>query len=116
MKRRAIQTSQYSTAILESSQVTPSHLEDSIPKSNKHDEIVEGEGEVLLLESVAHSRERGRGAQDLDSKGSSAFSEWPTALRGRWGSIYIPHLKRAIGESFHRISPVELSGSPSGPY
>jgi hypothetical protein len=58
MKRRAIQTSQYSTAILESSQVTPSHLEDSIPKSNKHDEIVEGEGEVLLLESVAHSRER----------------------------------------------------------
>jgi hypothetical protein len=25
--------------------------------SNKHNEVVEGEGEVLLLESVAHSRE-----------------------------------------------------------
>jgi hypothetical protein len=29
----------------------PSHLGDSIPKSNKHNEVSEGEGEVLLLES-----------------------------------------------------------------
>jgi hypothetical protein len=28
----------------------PSHLGDSIPKSNKCNEVVEGEGEVLLLE------------------------------------------------------------------
>jgi hypothetical protein len=27
------------------------------PKSNEHHEVVEGEGEVLLLESMAHSRE-----------------------------------------------------------
>jgi hypothetical protein len=26
-------------------------------KSNKHNEVVEGEGEVLLLESMTHSRE-----------------------------------------------------------
>jgi hypothetical protein len=26
-------------------------------KSNKHNEVIEGEGEVLLLESMAHSRE-----------------------------------------------------------
>jgi hypothetical protein len=28
----------------------PSHLGDSIPKSNKCNEVIEGEGEVLLLE------------------------------------------------------------------
>jgi hypothetical protein len=51
-KRRAIQTFWDSTTILGSSWVTPSHL-----GNNKHNEVVEGEGEVLLLESVAHSRE-----------------------------------------------------------
>jgi hypothetical protein len=54
-KRRAIQTSQDSITILGSSQATPSHLEDWIARSNKHNEVIEGEGEVLLLESVAHS-------------------------------------------------------------
>jgi hypothetical protein len=29
----------------------PSHLGDSIPKSNKCNEVIEGEGEVLLLKS-----------------------------------------------------------------
>jgi hypothetical protein len=29
----------------------PSRLGDSIPKSNKHNEVIEGEGAVLLLES-----------------------------------------------------------------
>jgi hypothetical protein len=28
----------------------PSYLGDSIPKSNKHNEVVEGEGEMFLLE------------------------------------------------------------------
>jgi hypothetical protein len=28
----------------------PSHLGDSIPKSNKHNKFIKGEGEVLLLE------------------------------------------------------------------
>jgi hypothetical protein len=44
---------------------------------------------------------------------SFLFPEWPMALGGRWGSIYSPHLKRAIGGSFHRTSLVELSGSRS---
>jgi hypothetical protein len=56
-KRRVIQTFWDSTTILGSSWVTPSHLGDWTPMSNKHNEVVEGEGEVLLLESVAHSRE-----------------------------------------------------------
>jgi hypothetical protein len=87
---------------------------------------------VLLLELTTHSRElesslknknqsldlreKGRGAQDLDLKGSSAFSEWPTALGGRWGLFIAPHLKRVVGGSFHRTSPVELFGSRSGPH
>jgi hypothetical protein len=57
LKRRKIQTSRDSTTILGSSRTTPSHLGDLIPKSNKHNEVVEGVGEVLLLEMVAHSRE-----------------------------------------------------------
>jgi hypothetical protein len=28
-----------------------------MPKSNEHHEVVEGEGEVLLLKSMAHSKE-----------------------------------------------------------
>jgi hypothetical protein len=99
--------------------VTPNHQGDGIPKSNEHNEVIEGEGEVILLESVAHSRklesslknnnqglglrERKRGAQDLDLKGGFAFSEWPTALGGRWGSIYNPHLKRVNGRVFTRL-------------
>jgi hypothetical protein len=49
------------------------------------------------------------------------FSEWPTALGGRRGAIYSPDIKRAVGDSFQRTSPVghwtspvELSGSRSG--
>jgi hypothetical protein len=38
--------------------VTPSHLADRIPKNNEHNKVIEGEGEVLLLESVAHSMMR----------------------------------------------------------
>jgi hypothetical protein len=34
----------------------PSRLGDSIPKSNKWNEVVEGEGEVLLIESVTLKR------------------------------------------------------------
>jgi hypothetical protein len=49
-RRRAIQTSWDFTTILESSWATPSLLGDWIPKSNKHNDVVEGEGEVLLLE------------------------------------------------------------------
>jgi hypothetical protein len=112
--------------------VTPNHQGDGIPKSNEHNEVIEGEGEVLLLESVAHSRklesslknnnqglglrERKRGAQDLDLKGGFAFSEWPTALGGRWGSIYNPDLKRVIGESFHQTSLVRHRTSPMEPF
>jgi hypothetical protein len=36
---------------------TPNRLGDWISKSNKHNEVTEGEGEVILLESMAHSRE-----------------------------------------------------------
>jgi hypothetical protein len=50
MKRRAMQTSRDFTTILGSSRATPSHLGDWIPKSNKRNEVIEGEGEVLLLE------------------------------------------------------------------
>jgi hypothetical protein len=72
---------------------------------------------VLLLKSMVHSRklesslknknqgldlrERGRGAQILDLNECFAFFEWLTTLRGRWRAIHSPHLKRAIGESFH---------------
>jgi hypothetical protein len=49
-KRRVIQTSQDFTKILGSSRATPSHLGDWIPKSNKRNEVVEREGEVLWLE------------------------------------------------------------------
>jgi hypothetical protein len=47
----------------------------------------------------------------LNLKEYSCFSEWPTTQGGRWGSIYSPHLKRAIEGIFHRTSPVDLSGS-----
>jgi hypothetical protein len=57
MKRRTIQTSRDSTTILGSSRATPSHLGNWIPNSNKHNEVIDGDGEVLLLESVGHSRE-----------------------------------------------------------
>jgi hypothetical protein len=51
MKRRVIQTFWDSTTILGSTWATPSHLEDWIPKSYKHNEVIEGKGEVLLLQS-----------------------------------------------------------------
>jgi hypothetical protein len=34
----------------------PSHLGDSIPKNNKHNEVVKGEGEVLFLEGGTPKR------------------------------------------------------------
>jgi hypothetical protein len=62
---------------------------DWIHKSNKHNKVAEGESDVLLFESMAHSRElksslknknqgldrgeRRRGAQDLDLNGVFAF-------------------------------------------
>jgi hypothetical protein len=71
---------------------------------------------VLLLESLVHSRElksslknknqdldlrkREKRAQSLDIKEAFWFSEWPTALGGRWGLFIAPTLKRAIGELF----------------
>jgi hypothetical protein len=54
---------------------------------------------------------REEGVEALDLKGYSHFSEWPTTQGGRWGSIYSPHLKRAVGGIFHRTSPVDLFGS-----
>jgi hypothetical protein len=74
---------------------------------------------VLLLESVAHSREltsyvknknqdlnlRERGeCSSFGSQRSFSFFEWPTTLGVRWGSIYIPHLKRAVGGIVHWTS------------
>jgi hypothetical protein len=88
MKRRAIQTFQDFTTILGSSRETPSHLGDWIAKSNKRNEVIEGEGEVLLLEGGTlkeawffsqESRmkiedlEREEGAQALDLKVYSHF-------------------------------------------
>jgi hypothetical protein len=127
-KGRTIQTSRNSTTILGSSQETPSHLGDWISKSNRCNKIIEGEGEVLLLESVAHSkgaqifsqknkdqeldlRRRERRAQALDLKSAFHLSESLVALGGSWGSIYSPHLKIAIGGIFHRTSPVDVSRS-----
>jgi hypothetical protein len=55
-------------------------------------------------------RERER-AQACNLKEAFCFFEWPATLGGRWGSIYRPHLKRAVGVIFHRISLVDLSGS-----
>jgi hypothetical protein len=87
-KRRAIQTSQDFTTIHRCSWVTPSHLGDWIPKSNKRNEVIEGEVEVLLLEGgiVKEARifsqesrmkievlEREEGAQTLDLKEYSCF-------------------------------------------
>jgi hypothetical protein len=38
--------------------------------------------------------------QAMDLNGAFQFSEWPTDLEGRWGSIYIPHLKKKPFGSF----------------
>jgi hypothetical protein len=109
-KRREIQTSRDTTTILESSRTTPNHLEDWIPKNNEYNEVVEGE--MLLLESVSHSRNlesslknknqglnfRKRERERSSNFGSQCvicFFEWPTAQGGRWGSIYSPHLKKS---------------------
>jgi hypothetical protein len=35
--------------------------------------------------------------------------------RGRWGSIYSPHLKRAVGGIFHQTSPVRPLDKSGGP-
>jgi hypothetical protein len=124
--RRAIQTSRDSTTILGRSRVAPSCLGDWIPKSNKHNEVIEGEGWGALLESMAHSRDLKSSLknknQDLDlrereessSFGSQGiFSSFWVAYdpRGSWGYIYSPYLKRAIGGIFHWTSLVVLSGS-----
>jgi hypothetical protein len=34
--------------------------------------------------------------------------------RGRWGSIYSPHLKRVVRGIFHRASPVRPSDKSGG--
>jgi hypothetical protein len=54
---RVIQIFWDSTIIFGSSQAIPSYLKDRIPKGNKHSEVIEGDGEVFLLELVAYSRE-----------------------------------------------------------
>jgi hypothetical protein len=125
-KRRTIQTFWDFTTILESSRTTTNHLEDWTPQRNKHNEVVEEEGEVLLLEgwhtqgsSNLLSRIRikiwmlGREerAQALDLKEAFWFFEWPTTLWGRWGSIYSHHLKNSHWGAFHRTSLVDLSES-----
>jgi hypothetical protein len=46
--------------------------------------------------------ERKEGAQALGSQRVFLFSEWPTTQGGMWGSIYSPHLKRALEDSFTR--------------
>jgi hypothetical protein len=124
MKRRPIQTFWDFTTILGSSRVTPSFLGEWIHKSNKHNEVIQGEGEVLLLEGgtlkegwIFSQESRMKfevlereGAQALDLNECSHFSEWPTTQGGSWGSIYSPHLKIAVGGIFHQTSPVNLSG------
>jgi hypothetical protein len=65
-----------------------SHLGDSIPKSNKCNEVIKGEGEVLLLESGTLKRtqifsqeqdsrvklrKRGEGAQELNLRSVFPF-------------------------------------------
>jgi hypothetical protein len=132
-KRRTIQTSWDITTILGSSRATLSHLWDWIPKSNKRNEDVEGEGKVLLLEGGAFKEarilsqestmrievlEREEGAQALDLKVCSWFSKWPMGQRGRWGLFTAPTSKESLEESFtgqvqwgHRTSPVDHSGS-----
>jgi hypothetical protein len=50
IKIMAIQTFWDFIIILGSSRMTPIRLGDWIPKSNKRNEVIEGEGEVLLLE------------------------------------------------------------------
>jgi hypothetical protein len=128
-KRRVLQTSRDSTTILESSRVTPSRLGDWITKSNKHNELIEGEGWGALAWIGGSLKEssniltrtrikswilgRERRAQALDLKSIFWFSEWTTTLGVGGGSIYSPHLKRAIRGIFHRTSLVELSGSQS---
>jgi hypothetical protein len=71
--------------------------------------VVHSKGSSSLLSRTRiqcfNLRERKRGAQDLDLKESIAFSEWPTAQGGRWGSIYSPHLKESRWREFHRTSP-----------
>jgi hypothetical protein len=57
---------------------------------------------------------RERRARALDLKGVFQFSEWPTALGGRWGSIYSPHLKRAVGRTFHQTSSVRPPDKSGG--
>jgi hypothetical protein len=94
MKRRTKQTFQDFITIIGSSRVTPSRLGDWISKSNKCNEVIEGEDEVLLIEggTVKEARifsqksrmrievlEREEGAQALDLKECSWFSEWPKA-------------------------------------
>jgi hypothetical protein len=53
--------------------------------------------------------EREEGAQALNLKEYSHFSEWSTAQGGRWGLFIGPHLKRAIGGIFHQTILVGLS-------
>jgi hypothetical protein len=133
MKRRAIQTSRDFTTILGSSQATPSRLGDWIPKINKHNEVIKGEGEVLLLEggTLKEARifsqesrlridvlEREEGAQALDLKVDFCFSEWPTAEGACWGLFIAPTSQELLEESFtgqvrwgHWTGPVDLSRS-----
>jgi hypothetical protein len=86
---------------------------------------------VLLLESLSHSREiksslknknqdldlreRGERAQALDLKKAFWFSQWPTTIGSRWGSIYNPHLKKSRWEAFHWSSPVRPPNKSGGP-
>jgi hypothetical protein len=92
-KRRAIQTFRDSTTIVGSSRATPSYLGDWILKSNNHNEVIEGEGEVLLFESVAHSRELKSSLknknQDLDLRERWELELWISReffdfLSGQW--------------------------------
>jgi hypothetical protein len=116
-KRRIIQTFWDSTTTIGSSQVTPSHLGNWIPKSNKYNRdrrgrewsalawikwLTQSGARIFSQEQIQglDFRERGRGAQDLDLKGSSAFYEWPTTQGGMWGTIYSPHLKKSRWEEF----------------
>jgi hypothetical protein len=51
----------------------------------------------------------------FDLKEYSYFLSGQRPRGGRWGSIYSPHLKRAVGGIFHRTSPMRPPDKSGGP-
>jgi hypothetical protein len=72
-----------------------------VAHSRKLKSFLKNKNQGLDLREGERERSSNFGSQEL-----LCFSKWPIAQGGRSGAIYSPHLKRAIGESFHRTSPV----------